>query len=152
MVFLDEAVFVRCYFPEWSNTIKRLPSKKYPTNPQTIGDHLLKRRLDLHLLQKDVAQQLGVTTDCITLWENGNSVPQIQHVPKIIAFLGSNPYMVKSKSLGGRIKNYRLLHGLSHKKLGKILGVDASTVGSWENGKFIPEQPTINRLEELLSK
>lgn len=143
---------MRCYFPEWSNTIKRLPSKKYSTDPQTIGQQLLKRRLDLRLLQKDEAKQLGVTTDCIHLWEKGNSTPQIQHAPKIIEFLGFNPYSVKSKSLGGQIKNYRLSHGLSHKKLGKILGVDASTVGSWENGKFLLGQPTLNQLEELLSK
>lgn len=86
------------------------------------------------------------------LWENGNSVPQIKHGPKIIEFLGYNPYLVKSKSLGGQVKNYRLLHGLSHKKMGEILGVDASTVGGWENGKFMPGQSTIQCLQELLCK
>ena len=145
-------MFVRCYFPEWSNTIKRLPSKKYPTNPQTIGDQLLKRRLDLHLLQKDVAQQLGVTTDCIHLWEKGNSIPQIKYAPKIIAFLDFNPYVVKGKSLGARVKNYRLVNGLSHKELGKILGMDGGTISRWETGVFIPDSKTQSRLEELLSK
>jgi transcriptional regulator with XRE-family HTH domain len=143
---------VRCYFPEWSNTIKRLPSKKYPTNPQTIGGQLLKRRLDLHLLQKDVAKQLAVTTDCIHLWEKGNSIPQIKHAPKIIEFLGFNPYVVKGKSLGARVKNYRLANGLSHKELGKILGMDGGTISRWETGVFIPGSDIQNRLEELLSK
>ena len=99
-----------------------------------------------------MAKHLGVTTECVMLWEKGNSVPQIKHAPKIIEFLGFNPYVVEGKSLGARVKNYRLLHGLSHKELGKILGMDGGTISRWENGVFIPDSKTQSRLEELLSK
>ena len=143
---------MRCYFPEWQNTIKRPPPKNYPTDPQTIGEQLLKRRLDLHLFQKDVAKVLGVTEECVMLWENGHNVPQIQHAPKIIRFLGFNPYFVIGNSLGARVKNYRIEHGLSHKKLGKILDMDGGTISRWETGVFIPDTKTQKRLEELLSK
>lgn len=95
---------------------------------------------------------MGVSEACITLWENGNTTPQIKYSPKIIEFLGFNPYVVAGKSLGARVKNYRLLHGLSHKKLGAILGMDGGTISRWETGVFIPDSKTQTRLEKLLSK
>jgi site-specific DNA recombinase len=148
----NTSLFVRCYFPEWSNIVPRALPKKYPAHPQTIGEQLLKRRLDLKLFQKDVAKQLGVTTDCITLWEKGNTTPQVKHAPKIIQFLGFNPYVVEGQSLGARVKTYRYLNGLSHKKLGKILDMDGGTISRWETGVFIPDGQTQTRLEELLNK
>jgi transcriptional regulator with XRE-family HTH domain len=57
---------------------------------------------------------------------------------------------MKIVTIGGRIKNYRITDGLSHKKLGLISSVDASMVGSWENGKFIPDKRTLIRLNKLI--
>ena len=115
-----------------------------------IGLHIRKRRLALTLTQEVVALKINVSTDCVTFWENGRSKPQIQHMPKIIEFLGYNPVTYENVTIGGRIKNYRITHGLSHKKLGLQLSVDASTVGSWESNKFKPELDSLNRIEELL--
>ena len=42
------------------------PSTSYPQEPRTIGDHLWKKRLDLGLLQKEVAQRMGADTDSVT--------------------------------------------------------------------------------------
>jgi len=115
-----------------------------------LGLHIRKKRLELKLRQVDVANQIGISEDCVTFWENGRSKPQIQHMPKIIAFLGYNPVTYENVTIGGQIKNYRITNGLSHKKLGKILGVDASTIGSWENSKFIHDQRTLIRLNKLI--
>jgi transcriptional regulator with XRE-family HTH domain len=71
-------------------------------------------------------------------------------MPKIIEFLGYNPVPYENVTIGGRIKNYRITHGLSHKNLSLLLSVDASTVGSWENKKFKPELESLNRIEQLL--
>lgn len=60
-------------------------------------------------------------------------------MPKIIEFLGYNPLVVEDTKLAGRIKNYRIFHGSSHKKFGKLVGVDASTVGAWENETSPPK-------------
>jgi DNA-binding transcriptional regulator YiaG len=49
---------------------KPLLSKAYPEYLQTIGDHLRRKRLDLKLYQKDVAQILGLDTTSIWNWEN----------------------------------------------------------------------------------
>lgn len=118
----------------------------------TIADHLIKRRLDLHLFQSDVATKIGVSTDTITYCENGRTIPQIQHMPRIIAFLDYNPTPVEGITLGGKIKEFRLRQGLSHKALGKLLGVDSSTVAGWEKGKFKPNRKIQNKLEILLYK
>src|SRR5580700_654085 len=108
------------------------PYLKAIENPRVIGEHLKKRRLQLRLLQADVAKIFDVCEDSITGWENERSVPQIQYYPKLIEFLGYNPFPIDTETLGGRIKKYRIEQGLSHKKLGEKIGVDASTVSAWE--------------------
>ncbi len=50
-------------------TQKPLPSA-YPQTPKTLGDHLRKKRLDLKLLQKEVAQRLGVGESTVYNWGN----------------------------------------------------------------------------------
>ena len=88
--------------------------------------------MDRNLLQKDVAEIIAVSEDCITNWENGRSEPQIQFMSYIIEFLGYIPIEIDTSTFAGKIKKYRIKNGLSHKKMGKLLGVDASTVGAWE--------------------
>jgi DNA-binding transcriptional regulator YiaG len=51
-----------------SQTGKKMPVS-YPANPDMIGEHLRKKRMDSKLLQKDIAKILGVIEDCITNWE-----------------------------------------------------------------------------------
>jgi DNA-binding XRE family transcriptional regulator len=60
----------------------------YPRQLSTLGDHLRKRRLDLGLLQKDVARRVGVKTPAVTAWELGQATPSAGYLPRIIRFLG----------------------------------------------------------------
>ena len=39
-------------------------------NPQTLGEKIRNRRLELGLLQKDVANIIGTYEDAVTYWEN----------------------------------------------------------------------------------
>jgi DNA-binding XRE family transcriptional regulator len=96
---------------------------KYIDTPATVGEHLRKRRLALGLLQREVAEEIGVTDDCVRFWENGQAVPTISHVPKIIWFLGYNPVEVDNSTSGGQISAYRVQHGFNHKRMGKLLGL-----------------------------
>ena len=68
---------------------KRKP-KGYSENPQTIGEHIRKKRIDEGLLQKELATLFGTSVDTITNWENNKYFPQIQFAAKIIAFLCHN--------------------------------------------------------------
>ncbi|MCB9064118.1 MAG: transcriptional regulator [Chitinophagales bacterium] len=115
-----------------------------------LGDHIRTRRKYLGLFQKDVAEIIGVSEDCITYWENRRSMPQINHYPAIIKFLGYSPSDYTEHELPQRILKYRTEYGLSHKKLGKIIGVDASTISSWERGIHKPNNDKLRLLESII--
>jgi len=66
-------------------------SVQYPESLTTWGDHILKRRLDLKLFQKEVAEILGVNVTCIYNWENHRSKPRKQYFRKIEEFLRYKP-------------------------------------------------------------
>jgi DNA-binding transcriptional regulator YiaG len=97
----------------------------------------------LGLMQSDVAEIMQVSVDCITYWENNRSKPQINYYPSIISFLGYNPFEIHTNSLSEKIFAYRCVNGLSYKAFGKLLGVDASTVRSWEVGVSMPNRTTM---------
>ena len=54
----------------------------------TIGEHLLKRRIDLKLTKADVAKQIGVSPSTIADWENGTIKPDLAHMKNVIEFIG----------------------------------------------------------------
>jgi len=60
---------------------------KYVITPITFGDKIRNRRIELNLLQKDVAVIIGVCEDTITYWENNRVTPQEKHFKKIQFFL-----------------------------------------------------------------
>ncbi len=108
----------------------------YPRTLKTLGNHLRKRRLDLNLLQKDVAQRLGVCDPSVYNWENNITKPAIKYIPKIIEFLGYVPFDTSTLSVGERIVVYRRLLGLSQKELASRLGIDPCTLSKWERDKL----------------
>ena len=122
--------------------------KQYPKELKTIGDHIKKRRLDLDLLQKDVAELIGVQKDSICNWENNRSSPKIHFLPRINEFLGYIPFESPKNSIADRIKAYRKKYGLSQRKLAKLWNVDQSTIRHWEKGKHKPSK----KLKEMLYK
>jgi len=116
-----------------------------------VGLHIKKRRLKLKLSQGQVARMIGVVDEAIYTWETGLNHPQIQYAPKIIQFLGYNPYPIhETDTFGGKIKLYRLLHGLSYRKMAKVLNADSGTVAQWESNETIPSKMRLNELTALL--
>ena len=57
----------------------------YPRELKALGDHLRKRRLDLGLLQRDVAEQLQVNQMTVCNWETNCTFPQLLMIPPLIA-------------------------------------------------------------------
>ena len=82
----------------------------YPKELLSQGDHLRKHRLDQGLLQKEVAERLGVDEMTVFNWERNRNQPALVHVPRIIQFLGYNP-LGEGESLGGRLSNTGRLMG-----------------------------------------
>jgi len=134
-------------FARYGETVQ-LPKKQgYPKDPQTVGEHIKKRRMDLGLRQCDISEQLGISLATMTVWENNHGEPQVNFYPKIIKFLGYMPLTIDTSTLGGKIKLYRYQHGLSHKNMARLLGVDASTIRSWEHNEHAP----LSKFHQVLS-
>ena len=106
--------------------------------------------MELGLFQADVARMFNVSADCITYWENNRSEPQINYYPLIIEFLGYFPLHIDLSTIHGKIKAYRYRNGLSYKRFGKVLSVDAGPVGLWENEKRTPSKEKIKIIELLI--
>jgi transcriptional regulator with XRE-family HTH domain len=138
-------------FSRLNNKVLKPLEIQHVERPITIGQHIRKKRAQLRLTQKYVAEKIGVSEDSITFWENERVIPQIQFYPKIVEFLGYEPFEFDIITLGGKVKTYRLRNGLSHKQLGKILQVDASTVGAWEANTSQPKNESFRKLKELLT-
>ena len=111
---------------------KKPVSKAYPKELRTIGDHISKRRLDLKLTQKQVAELVGVDQTTVWNWESNRTEPLTRHLPSIIIFLGCSPFEASGQSLGERLCNYRRKTGLSQKKLAREIGIDPSTLSRLE--------------------
>ena len=126
--------------------------KGYPLSPQTIGEHIRKRRLDLGLKQKDVAEIIGVTESTIWNWEHGRA-PELRYIPKIIDFLGYVPFEVpKGDDPLSRLKRFKFLSGLSYKQLGELMEIDETQLGEWLKGRHRPSKGNLSRIEAFLRK
>jgi len=59
----------------------------YPIEPKTFGERLRKKRMDLGLQIKELAEFLGVTDDTIINWELRNIKPNKRNLEKIKSFI-----------------------------------------------------------------
>jgi transcriptional regulator with XRE-family HTH domain len=113
---------------------KKPLSKYYPKEINTLGDHLKKRRLDRGLLQKQVAERIGVDETTIYNWERQRTLPEIRFIAPIIEFLGYDPFP-EPETFPEKLKACRLRMGLSQRKLAAKLGIDPKTLGDWERAR-----------------
>ena len=122
---------------------------QYPKQINSLGDHIRTRRLDLKLLQKQVADQISVHEQTITGWEGNATVPEVRHVPAIIRFLGYNPLPAAS-SLPERLATKRRALGLSQRKMAEKLGVDPATLMGWEAGRHQPTEKSLELIRKVV--
>ena len=129
---------------------QRPAEQGYPVSPRTIGEQLRKARMDRSLRQRDVANQIGVDLGTLWNWENGRSEPALRNSPMIIRFLGFTP-METGSPFPDRIKRFRRLAGASQARLAERLGVNESTVWSWEKGHRVPSPMHQVLLDDVLT-
>jgi transcriptional regulator with XRE-family HTH domain len=108
-----------------------------PEKLETLGDHLRRRRLTLKLIQRQVAEQIGVDATSIHNWETNVSTPSLQYMPAILEFLGYNP-VPQGSGWAERLVQCRTALGLSQNESAKRMGVDQSTLARWERGEREP--------------
>lgn len=101
--------------------------ESYPEDPQTLGEHLLRRRIDRGLLQREVALELGVSTSAYRNWEAGRTDPKLRYLPAVQRFLGFCPFD-SAWGFGQRLRAAREARGLSRRRAALLLGIDPGTI------------------------
>ena len=127
---------------------KRPPEAKYPSELKTIGDHILKRRLEMGATQREVALLICCDPISIYHWEKNQNQPYVRHYPAIIKFLGYNP-LNPGKTIGSKILYCRMTRGFSRRKLAKEMGIDEGTLARWELDRKAPTGKCLALVNEL---
>jgi transcriptional regulator with XRE-family HTH domain len=131
-------------------TLKALKPKETDFEPQALGEHIRKRRLELGLTQKEAADRLGVKPVTVLNWEKGKTDPPVGCILAIIGFLGYDPFP-EPRSLPERLRAKRQAMGWTVKEAARQLGVDPGTWGKWERRGRIPWERYQAMVETFLS-
>ncbi|MCG3165620.1 MAG: hypothetical protein POELPBGB_01388 [Bacteroidia bacterium] len=123
--------------------VQKPKHEAYPKELETIGDHIRAKRMDLGLLQKDVANIFNVCEATLTGWELNRFTPTHKYFKSIVTFLGYVPKEWREGSLGTRLKYARLLSGLTQEQLAKRVGCDESNLRVIELNKRTPRNETL---------
>ena len=98
-----------------------------------MGDHLRKARLDRGLSKQEMAEMLGVEVSTVAGWQTGRKKPRVWYLPRIIAFLGYDPFS-QGASLGERLRAERQRQGLTQHQLARLVGTTQAIVSRLETG------------------
>jgi transcriptional regulator with XRE-family HTH domain len=115
---------------------------------RTFGDHLKKRRLDLGLLQQDVARRIAVTPCTVKNWELDHTSPETRHLPAVHDFLGYQP-SGPGRTFAETLRHLRRAAGLSQEQLAERTSFDESTIAKWERGDKLPLPANLERLRRF---
>lgn len=124
--------------------------KKYPERPQTIGGHIRRRRLDLGLLQKEVAKKIGVHFETLKNWERGVGQPLVRHMPRIAKFLGYDPEPIP-ETFPSQVVYVRRRLGYTQDEFAKVLHVDQVTIWHWEHGNYPALEANLKKVLKLMA-
>ena len=126
------------FLPFGPKLLKSLKPVPYERVPQTLGQHLKKRRVELGLCQRDLRKRFKLEKETYATWEKDRCYPAMRHWPGIIEFLGFDPNPTPCL-LGERLKAFRRSQGLSRRAFASLLGVDEATLWRWETDRLKPE-------------
>ncbi len=141
----------RCLLPFVQVIVKAQKPSPCPNHPTTLGQHLKKRRMELGLLQNEVAERLGLDECTIGNWEKDRTYPAVRYHPRIIGYLGYEPFP-KAQSFGDRLRAKRQVLGLSQKRLAALIGIDDGTIRRYEQGIWRPGPRNHAILEKFLDE
>ena len=92
------------FLPFVAYSRKALISKGFQGILKTVGEHILKKRLDDRLSQAELAERFEIDVATVLNWEKGyvKTIPAVR-MPAVIKFLGYNPEP-EPDSVGARVK------------------------------------------------
>ena len=131
-------------------TFKALRAKDYSQNPQTLGQHLKKRRRQLGLLQREAAEMMGVSTDTVVNWEKDKTEPVAAQFRPIVAFLGYDP-TPEAQTLADRLEAKQRTLGASLAQVARHLGWDPGSLKRYLDGTWRISSDRRDILEAFLN-
>lgn len=72
-------------------------------------------------------------------------------MPKIIEFLGYVPFKCPEDPIE-KLRYFKLVKGLSYKRLGKLMGRDPEQLMDWLRGRHKPCSKNRNKIETFLTR
>jgi len=100
--------------------------------------------MDLGLLQREVAERIGVAKDTYRFWECNATRPLPRQWPALVRFLGRLPLAVE-RDLASQLRAARLSRGLTQRELAMVLDVDPATLSRWERGMLNPGKRMVKK-------
>jgi transcriptional regulator with XRE-family HTH domain len=116
-------------------TLKSLRPKDFSETPQTLGQHLKKRRKELGLFQRQAAAQMGMDTWTYLNWEKDKTVPVASRFRPVAEFLGYDPTPAP-KTLAEHLQAKRRDLGVTFSQVARHLGWDEGTLTRYLNGTW----------------
>jgi transcriptional regulator with XRE-family HTH domain len=130
-------------------TLKALRAKDYSQTPQTLGEHLKKRRRELGLLQREAAVRMGIGTDTYANWERGKTEPVAAQFQPVVEFLGYDPTPAP-ETLSERLTAKRRELGVTFAQVARYLEWDPGTLTRYLNGTWRIPPSRAAQLEAFL--
>jgi transcriptional regulator with XRE-family HTH domain len=130
-------------------TIKALRQKDYSKTPQSLGEHLKKRRRELGLLQREAATRMGVSTATIVMWEKNRARPVAAQFRPLVEFLGCDP-TPEPQTLGERFEAKQRSLGASLAQIARYLGWDSGSLRQYLAGTWRISPDRRDALEAFL--
>jgi DNA-binding XRE family transcriptional regulator len=78
-------------FSRRTHLVKKPPISGFPWHPKSLGEQILKKRLETGLTQQEIAEQLDLNDQTISRWETGENSPNIKNYQRIMLFLDLHP-------------------------------------------------------------
>lgn len=114
-------------------TLRAATPKGVIETTSALASALRRRRAELEFSRVSAAMQMSVHERTVRAWESGR-VPEINQWPRIIAFLGFEPWPEPTTPVQ-KLRAARRRRGLSITDAALILNVDPSTLWWWEHGR-----------------
>lgn len=130
--------------------LKSQKPKDYSETPQTLGEHLKKRRRELGLLQREAGERMGVSAETLANWEKDKTKPIPSQFKPVVAFLDYDPTPTPS-TLAGHVEAKRRGLGATLDQVARYLGWDAGSLRQYLNGKWQVSRDRADALEKFLA-